>query len=288
MSMPPPPRRRWPRFVFRAFLFLVVCYVTVLGVLLLLEDRMLFAPGGEWSPPRPGVTVQDVHLTIADGTPIHAWWSAPKDWRPADGAVLFCHGNGGNLSYRQRIYAPWHDVFHMAVIVMDYPGYGRSGGSVSERGCYAVADAAYDWLTTVQHVEPHRLILMGGSLGSAVAIDMAVRHPSRALFLFSAFSSFPDMAQAKAPMFPGRWLVHNQFDSLGKVPACRVPLFLAHDRDDHLIPFRQAERLFAAAPEPKRFQPLTGGRHNDQPPLEVYLAFRDFLATCERQDAKGN
>jgi fermentation-respiration switch protein FrsA (DUF1100 family) len=287
MTRPQPPRT-WKRFLFRTLRRLIVCYVIVLVVLLLLEDWLLFVPWGEWSPPPPDLPVQDVHFTTTSGTPIHAWWSPPSDWRPTDGAVLFCHGNGGNLSYRRAIYKPWREQFHMAVLVMDYPGYGHSGGSAHEAGCYAAADAAYDWLTTTQHVEPKRLILMGGSLGSAVAVDLAVRRPSRALFLSSAFTSFPDMAQARFPWLPGRWLVHNQFDSLRKIVSCRVPVFLAHERDDRLIPFSQGERLIAAAPGPKKLLALTGGHHNDQPPELAYTEFRRFLDACERQVGKPN
>jgi fermentation-respiration switch protein FrsA (DUF1100 family) len=287
MNRPQPPRT-WKRFLFRVLRRLSICYVIVLVVLLLLEDWLLFVPGGEWSPPPPELEVQDVQFTTASGIPIDAWWSTTKDWRPSDGAVLFCHGNGGNVSYRRGIYKPLKELFHAGVLVMDYPGFGHSGGSVHEAGCYAAADAAYDWLTTVQHVEPKRLILMGGSLGSAVAIDIAVRRPSRALFLSSAFTSFPDMAQARFPWLPGRWLVHNKFDSLQKIVSCRVPIFLAHQRDDRLIPFSQAERLIAAASEPKKLLTLIGGHHNDMPPLEAYLEFRRFLDACERQVGKAN
>jgi pimeloyl-ACP methyl ester carboxylesterase len=276
-----PPPQTWKRFVFRVLRRLILCYLIVLFVLLALEDRLLFAPGGEWSPPPADLGVTDVQLRTHEDTPIHAWWSAPKGWKSADGAILFCHGNGGNLSYRRGIFKPCHELLHAGVLMMDYPGYGRSGGSVNEAGCYAAADAAYDWLTGVQHVEPQRLILMGGSLGGAVAIDVAVRRPSRALFLVASFTSFPDMAQSKFPWLPGRWLVHNQFDSLHKIPACPVPVFVAHDRDDGLIPFHQAETLFAAAPEPKQFIAMSGVRHNDQPSIDVYLAFRDFLAKCD-------
>jgi fermentation-respiration switch protein FrsA (DUF1100 family) len=280
MTKPQPPKN-WKRFMFRVLRRLILCYVIILVALLALEDRLLFAPGSEWHPPPAEVAVTEFQLRTAEGIAIDAWWSAPHGWKPADGAILFCHGNGGNLSYRGSMFKPCHELLHVAVLVMDYPGYGRSGGSVGESGCYAAADAAYDWLTGVKHVEPKRLIVMGGSLGGAVAIDLAARRPSRALFLVASFTSFPDMAQTRFPFLPGRWLVHNQFDSLRKIPACRVPVFIAHDRNDGLIPFHQGERLFAAAAEPKQFYPMTGVPHNDQPSLKVYLAFQDFLARCE-------
>jgi fermentation-respiration switch protein FrsA (DUF1100 family) len=259
-------------------------YAVVVCVLLLLEDRLLYAPSGvsHWAQPRAGLNPQDVTLASADGTPIHAWWLVPQGWRPDDGAFLFCHGNGGNLSWRQGALTPWHRQHRQAVLVFDYPGYGKSGGSASEAGCYAAADAAYDWLTGEQKVSPQRLVVWGGSLGAGVAVELAVRRPCRALLLVAPFTSFPDEAQARFPWVPGRWLVRNQFNNLAKIPNLRVPLFIAHDRRDGLIPFSQGERLFAAAPEPKQLFATDRRIHNDQPAGdEVWPAFQAFLDQCE-------
>jgi hypothetical protein len=90
------------------------------------------------------------------------------------------------------------------------------------------------------------------------------------------------MAQTRFPWLPGRWLVHNNFDNLGKIASCRGPVFIAHAPQDSLIPFKQGQRLFAAAGEPKRFFPMPNYWHNDQPTNEFYPALRDFLAECER------
>jgi hypothetical protein len=100
--------------------------------------------------------------------------------------------------------------------------------------------------------------------------------------LVASFTSFPDMAQTRFPWLPGRWLVHNNFDNLGKIADCRGPVFIAHAPRDTLIPFAQGQCLFAAAAEPKRFMPLLNYWHNDLPTNDFYPALRDFLAECER------
>ncbi len=278
MGVPSPPT--WKRRLGRLVAVLFLGYAGLTAVLLLLEDSFLYHPSGpDSTPPPPGVPVEDVTLTSADGTLLHAWWSAPSGWKPADGAVLFCHGNGGHLGWRGGVFRHWLPTGR-SVLLFDYPGFGKSGGTPSEAGCYAAGDAALAWLTEVQRVEPGRVVLYGGSLGGAVAVDLATRHPCRALVLVSTFTSFPDMAQKVIPWVPGRWLVHNQFNSLGKIGSCRVPVFIAHDRGDDLIPFSQAERLFAAAPEPKRFFATTGIHHNDQPGPDVYPDLWRFLDVC--------
>jgi pimeloyl-ACP methyl ester carboxylesterase len=271
--------RSWPRRAGRVAALCAYGYAAVVVVMLSLEDRLLYLPGsaGQWFEPPPGLPVQEVELTSRDGNRICAWWSAPAGWKPADGAVLFSHGNGGNLSHRGWALRPWHDELRLAVLLYDYPGYGRSTGRASEAGCYAAADAAYDWLVEARKVPGERILLYGGSLGGAVATDLAARRPHRALVLVSAFTSFPDIAQQLYPWLPGRWLVHNRFDSLGKIASCRGPVFITHSKADGLIPFAQAERLFAAAGEPKQFVPTEAHSHNDSPAPDVFPALRCFL-----------
>jgi pimeloyl-ACP methyl ester carboxylesterase len=254
-------------------------YLGILVLLLSLEDRLLYMAGSaaDWLPPPSSLPVQEVQLTSRDGNRICAWWVTPPNWKPADGAVLFSHGNGGNLSHRGWVLRPWHDEMRMAVLLYDYPGYGRSTGTPSEAGCYAAADAAYDWLVEAQKIPAERIVLYGGSLGGAVATDLAARRPHRALVLVSTFTSFPDMAQQRYPWLPGRWLVHNRFDNLGKIASCRGPVFITHSKTDGLIPFAQAERLFAAAGELKQFVPMADHPHIDSPAPEVFPVLRRFL-----------
>jgi uncharacterized protein len=271
--------RSWPRRAGRMAAFCAYGYLAVVAVMLSLEDRLLYLPGSaeQWFAPPAGLPVQEVELTGRDGNRVCAWWSAPPGWKPADGAVLFSHGNGGNLSHRGWALRPWRDEMRLAVLLYDYPGYGRSGGRPTEAGCYAAADAAYDWLVEAQKVPGERVILYGGSLGGGIATDLAARRPHRALVLVSAFTSFPDIAQQCYPWLPGRWLVHNRFDNLGKVASCRGPVFIAHGRDDTLIPLRHAERLFAAARAPKQFVIMANYTHNDAPNPDVFPVLRRFL-----------
>jgi fermentation-respiration switch protein FrsA (DUF1100 family) len=256
--------KSWPRRFCRVLAFGAYAYVGVLIVLLALENRLLFPGatfGQEWVQPAPEIGMHDVELTSADGNTIHAWWTPPKGWKPSDGAILYSHGNGGNLSIRQWTIVQWRDVTNNAVLIYDYPGYGKSSGKPTEAGCYAAVDAAYAWLIDQQKVPPSQLILVGSSLGGAMAADLASRREHRALVLVNAFTSFPDMAQKAFPFLPARWLVHNRLDNLGKIKQCRSPIFITHGTADPVIPFAQGERLFAAAPDPKRFLKRDGDGH---------------------------
>lgn len=251
---------------------------------LALENRFIFAPvlaWEEWVPPPPDLNIEDLHLTTTDGNRIHAWWMRPSGWEPRHGALLYCHGNAGNLSNRADALRLWRDLMHMAVLIFDYPGYGHSSGVPTETGCYSAADAAYDRLTNVEQVPGERLLLYGASLGGAIATDVAVHRPHRGLVLVATFTSLSDMAKVRFPWLPARWLLRSRFDSLHKIADCHRPVFIAHGTADRVIPYFLGERLFAAAHEPKEFYSMTGLDHHHAPPPDFYRRVSAFLARTE-------
>jgi pimeloyl-ACP methyl ester carboxylesterase len=250
-------------------------YVAIILVLMLLEDRLLYCTGnhqGNWRAPPHDLQVQELWLRAADGCPIHAWWSPCPN---AKGAVLYCHGNGRNLSHSGDTLVAMVRALGRGVLVFDYPGFGRSGGQSTEAGCYAAADAAYDWL--VRQVPPQQIVILGQSLGGGIATDLASRRPHGALVLFKTFTSVPDLAQSKLPFLPARWLVHNHFENLAKIAQCRGPVFISHGDQDDLIPLSQARRLYRAAPEPKRLYLLKGWGHHGSFTQELLEEINRFL-----------
>jgi fermentation-respiration switch protein FrsA (DUF1100 family) len=269
----------WKMRTARVAVLAAYTYAFVLLALLALENRVLFAGRHRigWDEPPPGLTVEDLRLTSADGTAIHAWWSAPPGWEPAKGVVLFSHGNADNVSHWGDRFLLWQKELGTAVLGYDYPGFGKSGGRPTEQGCYAAAEAAHAWLTGAKGVSARDVILIGQSLGGAMTVDLGTRHECRAVVLLSAFTSFPDVAQATVPFLPARWLVSNRMDNLAKMSRVRGPVFIAHSTDDHVVPFAQGERLFAAAPGRKRFFRSEGLRHQHPRSPEFFAALRDFL-----------
>lgn len=252
-------------------------YLGVVVLLLFLENALVYRPTSarqDWEP-SPTPEVRDIHLKSQDGSDIHAWWWPAPGSR---GAILYCHGNAGNLSHRGPGLVNLHNLLGESILIFDYPGYGKSGGRPSEQGCYWAAEAGYDWLVHTQKIEPTNIILYGGSLGGGVAVDLASKRDHRALVLFSTFTSAPDVAANLYPWLPVRWLMRNRFDSLGKIGKCRKPVFMVHGTNDSLIPFKLGRRLFEAASEPKMFLAIEGGDHNDPVPAAHFEKLRVFLA----------
>jgi uncharacterized protein len=242
-----------------------------------LENRFVFHPVSArkgWRDP-PNERVRDVELEAA-GARLHGWWCPTEGWEPGRGAVVFFHGTGGNLSYRGQSVVRWQQELGASLLLIDYPGYGRSTGRPSEAGCYAAADAAYDWVVEKLGVPPERVVVYGGSLGGAVAIDLASRRPHRALVVVSAFTSVRDLAGERHPLVPSAF-IQTRFDNLEKIPRCHRPLFLAHGTADRVIPVTHGERLFAAANEPKEFLRMEGYEHHHTPGPQFYERLRAFL-----------
>jgi fermentation-respiration switch protein FrsA (DUF1100 family) len=269
--------KRIRRFLLRWAALLFGLWVVVLLVMLALENSLVYHPRSaaeNWVAPVNPRT-QDVWLTSADGTKLHAWW-LPHE--AAKGVVLVAHGNGGNVSHRGPLAADLHDTLGHSVLLVEYPGYGKSEGKPSEAGCYAAGEAAFKWLTDDRKVPANQIVLMGESLGGGVAVELATRHDHRALALLHTFTSLPAAAKFHYPWLPTRMLMTNRFDNLSKIAACKRPVFVAHGTADAIVPYRQGEELYQAANEPKRLLALRGHDHNDPLPAAFVTGLRDFLA----------
>jgi uncharacterized protein len=249
-----------PRIV-RVVRPLLLAAVLLLVLPVLFEKSLIYHPmrDHEVTARGLGLAHESVTLVAEDGVRLDAVFLPAKDLQVT---VLFTHGNAGNLSHRldRVIYLQAH--VRASVLLFDYRGYGRSEGSPDEEGTYRDGRAAYRWLTEVRKVAADRLVLFGESLGSAIALDLAVSRPCRALVMESPFTSVPDMARVVLPYFP-RSLVRTQYDNLAKVSRLRVPLLVLHGERDEVVPFAQGRRVFEAAPEPKRFYAIPGAGHND-------------------------
>jgi fermentation-respiration switch protein FrsA (DUF1100 family) len=231
-----------------------IVFLLGLGTVLFFEDSFIYFPRKEGVGPSPG---EELFLTGADGTRIHAWYLSHPEARLS---ILFFHGNAGNLEDRREMVLSLREL-PANVLAIDYRGYGKSSGGPSETGLYQDARAAYDWLSG--RTSPDRIVLLGKSLGSAPACELASELPCGGLILQSAFTRAPDMAGRVLPFFPARFFMHTKMDNLAKVSRIACPKLFIHSRSDEMIPFEMAERLFAHAAPPKESAWFDGVGHND-------------------------
>lgn len=239
-----------------------------LGLLLLLwgflrffEWKNIYYPSRKLmaTPADFGVAFEDVQFLAEDGVRLHGWW-VPHP--AASGALLYFHGNAGNIGDRAEIVSDLHRL-GVQVFIFDYRGYGNSHGWPSEQGTYRDARAAYEVIRArYDDAERPPVVVYGRSLGGAMAVQLALDRPVRALVLEGAFTSTVDMARRLVPWYPARWMVRYRYDSAAKLPRVAIPKLIAHGRQDETVPFEMGRRLYDVAAEPKQFYELPGG-HND-------------------------
>jgi hypothetical protein len=237
-------------------------YGLLLLFMYLMQGRMLYlpdVPGRKliMTPEYAGLDFEDVRIPTADGVSLHGWFIPGESER----VLLFFHGNAGNISHRLDSIRQFHQL-GLSVLIIDYRGYGESGGRTTEAGIYRDAEAAWDYLTGARGVQPEQVILFGRSLGASVAAWLAARRQPLALIVESSFSSVPDIGQELYPWLPVRWLSRLRHATAEYIREVRCPVLVIHSRDDEIIPFHHGQAIFDAAPEPRDFVALHGS-HND-------------------------
>jgi len=249
----------------------IVCLIAFLWLALRYFERsQIFYPTRiiGMTPKNIGLGFEDVYFRTDDGLSLNGWFVKADTNK---GVVLFCHGNAGNISHRLESIFVFKEM-GFDVFIFDYRGYGRSRGWTTEKGVYADALAAYNYLVRVRSIPYDRVVVFGRSLGGNVAIDLATRVKAACLISESAFASIEDMARAIYGVRPPRWVLSNHFDAQSKISKVKMPKLIIHSRDDELVPFEHGQKIFNSALEPKDFFELTGS-HN-----EYYLGTRSDYA----------
>jgi pimeloyl-ACP methyl ester carboxylesterase len=230
-------------------------------------------PHGKWQPAES--LFEDCWFRSVDGLRLHGWL-LHRD-RPQH-VMLFIHGNAGNLTHRAALAHDLSERYSASILIFDYRGYGRSEGTPTIPGLLLDARAARALLAEREGVGANEIVLIGESLGGAVAVDLAAQDGARALILQSTFSSLKEVAAIHYPAILVDTLVANRLDSSEKIKRHRGPLLQVHGDADRTIPFSLGRKLFEAANEPKTFIALPGHDHNDALPESYFVELGQFLS----------
>ncbi len=249
---------------------------------LLLSLVLLVMPGcrvlGPFSPLRPVEQVLIYPQSVAPPLPPQEQGGGQQVWletadhqrldaryfpHPFPQAVaLYCHGNVGTVDKWSILVQRLSRLHRLSILVFDYRGYGHSTGIASERGILQDAEAARSWLATENGIQPSDVVLIGRSLGGAVAVDLAANGGARGLILESTFSSLPDVAAKHAGWLLPEWNMTQRLNSAEKIRNYNGPLLQSHGNTDHLIPLTVAHELFENAPGPKKFIVVPDADHS--------------------------
>lgn len=229
----------------------------------MLQRQMLFPRGVIPEPPEhPTVQLTERVWFRTDAGRVEGWFMAPPDIPPGRRvpAVVFAHGNA-------ELIDTWPEEFRrynrmgIALLLVEYPGYGRSEGSPSQKRITQTLTVAYDWLVNRPEVDAGRIVLHGRSLGGGAVCRLAEKRPSAAMILQSTFTSARSFAIHYG--VPG-FLVLDPFDNLSVIRDYPHPVLIFHGERDEVIPVRHGRKLAAEAPNAELILYACG--HNDCPP----------------------
>ena len=231
------------------------------------QRESIFEPEAvlQTSPARLGAPFEELRIPSGSGAErgdLHAWWIPAE--RPDAPTLLYLHGNSRNIGYNLEN-ALRYRTLCCSLLLVDYRGYGKSGGGKpSEAKVYEDAEAAWQYLLEQRGMKPQQTFIYGHSLGGAVAIDLALRHPEAAgLIAESTFTSMRAMSELKHDFLPVGLLLNQRFESLQKIAQLKIPLLLIHGTWDKKVPVSMAQQLFEAASQPKTLILIEGGEHSN-------------------------
>lgn len=263
----------------------VVILLAVLIVLWLffqwLQLRILFQPtwAYTWSPPEH----EDFTYKGITG------WVFRFNEQPHSKWMLHCHGNSGNISHLRHIISLCQRQ-GLNILVFDYRGYGKSAGRPTPQRICEDGEAAYEYLTQHLQVNSDRILIWGESLGGAVATHVASKHPHSVLVLVATFSSLDDVIKDSHPGLISRFFCFvlramvNCLVSKDKIDKVKGAVVVLHSRDDEVIPFPSAERMYGRIQHGcKRFIEVTGYHASPRLTPDVLEEIMGFCCTDTSQ-----
>lgn len=288
----------WRKCLLRLGKISAIAYTSICGILFFTQPYLIFKPTRAFqkTPEFYNIKYQNVYLPVPGSSSnevIHGWW-IPSQRRNL-GTLLYLHGNslniGSNITQAYRFHQMGFSVF-----LIDYRGYGKSKGNFpSESQVYQDAQIAWNYLVKQKQIPANQILIYGHSLGGAVAIDLAVKHPEAAgLIVKNSFTSMQKMAGINPyfRIFPVSLILRHRFDSLTKVKSLRMPVLFVHGTADTMIPNTMSKTLYAAAPEPKQLLLVPGAKHNNGDlffnNIKYRQAIQNFAASARKLSSTKN
>jgi fermentation-respiration switch protein FrsA (DUF1100 family) len=249
-------------------------YVALLVAMLIFQRSLMYFPNPRrLDPAAEGLpAARVVEFVAADGVRLLAWFVPAQPGKPL---VLYFQGNAEGLGARAARFGKLTDD-GTGLLALNYRGYGGSGGSPSENGLIADANAAYDF--AAKQMPPSRIVAFGESLGTAVAVALAAEREVGAIILDAPFTSTADVGAATYWFAPVRLFMFDQFHSDRRIGKVHAPLLLLHGERDPVVPISFGEKLFALANEPKRMHRFPRGGHVNLDDHGAMPVIKEFLA----------
>ena len=230
---------------------LAVLYLSICGLLFFMQRKLTFPA------PTQLVSVEHLAKVVVPNATFFLWKQVPGEGP----VVVHFHGNGEQVSSLRWLAEAWA-AQGVSFVAVEYPGYPGAEGSPSEDALVEAAEAALQHLTGAMKIGRSRLVLVGQSVGTGVAVTMAARGWGTRLLLLSPYTSLPDVGAKMFPFLPTRLLMRDRFDSAARAPGLKVPTLIIHGTNDEVISYSLGEALSRLIPNAKLLT-VDGAGHND-------------------------
>jgi len=215
-----------------------------------------------------------IRITTADGIELHGWYLQGNGDEPAPLLIYF----GGNAENIAHMLFEQNHFKGYSLLLMSYRGYGLSGGKPSQKALCNDALFLYDHFSAKPEIDAGRILLMGRSLGSGVAVHLASRRSAERVILISPFDSMTALAKEFYPWFPVSLLLKHPFDSLSLAPSIKVPLLIITGSHDNIITPQRSKVLLQAWGGKTQLVEIDGVGHNELGhQLQFWEVIEDFI-----------
>jgi len=237
-----------------------VLVAVAVGVPLLMwffQERLIFFPRPLESRPAISPNVEPITVAAADGAKLRGWLVRSSAARAP--LVIYFGGNAEEVSWMTQVadkFAGW------SLLLVNYRGYGESEGKPGEKELHADALAIYDYARRHSGVNSERIVAMGRSLGSGVAVRLAAERPVRGVILVSPYDSLVEVGRRLYPFLPISLMLRHRFDSLALAPQIEAPLLCLVAAEDRVIPVAHSQALFAAWRGPETWREVPRADHD--------------------------
>ncbi len=239
-----------------AFMFLGLIVLAYVG-----QRSMMYFP----TKVKPSITdtgiigLEEIQVKTEDGLALYGWYLKPiTKQKPT---VVWFHGNASNVGMSALEMVLYLKAGY-GILLPEFRGYAGNPGSPSEQGFYKDGRAFLDWLKE-SGTDENAIIVIGESIGSGTAVQLATEYSLHTLVLKSPFTSMTDVGVIHYPYLPVSLLLKDRYDNLSKIKKIKSPLIVVHGTADNIVPYRLGETLFNAAPEPKSMITIEGAGHNN-------------------------
>ena len=254
----------------------IIAIIYILGgiALYFLQDYILFHPvtlkrDHKYDFPEKN---KEINIPITENSNLNIVQFFSTD-TVTKGVVLYFHGNKKNISWYAK-YSPYFTKYGYEVWLIDYPGFGKSTGKLTEQTLYDWANYMYNFART--RFSADSIIIYGKSMGTGIATHLASLQPCKKLILETPYYDYPSVIKHYLPIYPIEWMIHYKVPTHDYLEKVIAPITIFQGTDDRLVTYNNAKRLKPFLKAVDEFVTIEGGSHND-----LY----NFKETIEKLDS---